>query len=196
MVLSLQYGGVNTVVKAWVTWLQKVYTDQLLGSSSVNLWVSVACVWLYKPGLLVLHGRPLSTDRSRREFHAFVCYTYADRDFVMKMVDELEVRRGLKLCINARDLLGGGSKYVVTAELIENRWDTRIRTDGHTIPTYTHTYLHTYLSTYLPTYIRTHTYTHTHTYIHTYIHTYMHTYAPTYLTTYISITYTYIIHDV
>ncbi|XP_038078117.1 myeloid differentiation primary response protein MyD88-like [Patiria miniata] len=55
-------------------------------------------------------------------FDAYVCFTYADSEFVKEMMAVLEKEPyNLKLCIDFRDLVPGGSYSTITAELIENR---------------------------------------------------------------------------
>ncbi|XP_022082019.1 myeloid differentiation primary response protein MyD88-like [Acanthaster planci] len=55
-------------------------------------------------------------------FDAYVCFTDADREFVKEMMTVLEKEPyNLKLCIDFRDLVPGGSYSTITAELIENR---------------------------------------------------------------------------
>ena len=54
-------------------------------------------------------------------FDAFVSYCHDDFPFVQEMIRMLETVHGLKLCVNARDLLAGASTYFVTARLIADR---------------------------------------------------------------------------
>ncbi|XP_033624770.1 myeloid differentiation primary response protein MyD88-like [Asterias rubens] len=55
-------------------------------------------------------------------FDAYVCFTDIDSDFVKEMISVLENEPyNLKLCVDFRDLVPGGSYSTVTAELIENR---------------------------------------------------------------------------
>ncbi|XP_071825819.1 myeloid differentiation primary response protein MyD88-A-like [Apostichopus japonicus] len=56
-----------------------------------------------------------------QKFDAFVCYCLDDHPFVQEMISVLEGKEKLKLYIQHRDLLPGGSHTTVTAELIENR---------------------------------------------------------------------------
>nr|AXU41446.1 myeloid differentiation factor 88 [Holothuria leucospilota] len=54
-------------------------------------------------------------------FDAYVCYCQEDFSFVKQMREILEGEYKLKLCIDVRDVVPGGSMATVTAELIENR---------------------------------------------------------------------------
>ncbi|XP_045208644.2 myeloid differentiation primary response protein MyD88-like [Mercenaria mercenaria] len=57
-------------------------------------------------------------------YDAFICYTAEDendRQFLYKMINELEVERGLKLFVPGRDDLPGSAEYTITAYLIEKR---------------------------------------------------------------------------
>ncbi len=55
-------------------------------------------------------------------FDAFVTYSDKDIDFVKDMMKNLEAEPyKLKLCVNARNLLVGGSHHTVTAKLIQDR---------------------------------------------------------------------------
>ena len=67
----------------------------------------------------------LAVDGSVTLFDAFICYN-ADSEgkdiaFVKEMINKLEKQYDLKLCVPARDVLPGGSKYVMDAKLIESR---------------------------------------------------------------------------
>ncbi|XP_032831211.1 myeloid differentiation primary response protein MyD88 [Petromyzon marinus] len=56
------------------------------------------------------------------KFDAFVCYCYADIDFVKEMIQNLERSSySLKLCVMDRDVLPGQCVYTISSELIENR---------------------------------------------------------------------------
>ncbi|XP_045207908.2 myeloid differentiation primary response protein MyD88-like [Mercenaria mercenaria] len=60
----------------------------------------------------------------RTFYDAFICYTAEDendRQFLYKMIEELEVKRGLKLFVPGRDDLPGSAEYTITAYLIEKR---------------------------------------------------------------------------
>ncbi|ELT91256.1 hypothetical protein CAPTEDRAFT_182573 [Capitella teleta] len=54
-------------------------------------------------------------------FDAFVCYTHSDFEWLRTMMFEMEKKRGLKLCIIGRDLIGGTCKYSAISKLIKER---------------------------------------------------------------------------
>ena len=56
-------------------------------------------------------------------YDAYISYVEEDSYFVMELIKHLEGDpHNLKLCIDARDLLGGQSKLTVTAKLIQERY--------------------------------------------------------------------------
>lgn len=67
--------------------------------------------------LAVLTGETMKYD-------AFVSYSsedISDRNFVRKMIQNLETKQGLKLFVPGRDDIAGSAEFVVTAYLIAER---------------------------------------------------------------------------
>lgn len=58
-------------------------------------------------------------------YDAFVCYNPEgpDIEFVRVLIEELEVKHGLKLFVPWRDDLPGAAHNTVCAKLIEHRWN-------------------------------------------------------------------------
>ena len=63
----------------------------------------------------------LHADQPQIIYDAFVSFCHDDFPFVQEMLDMVEKKHGLRLCVTPRDLLAGGSKHHVTAKLIADR---------------------------------------------------------------------------
>ena len=63
----------------------------------------------------------LNPDKPQVIFDAFVCFCEKDLAFVQEMLDVVEDKHKLKLCVNIRDMLPGASTHHVTAKLIADR---------------------------------------------------------------------------
>ena len=61
--------------------------------------------------------KSLPAEEEKAEFHGFVSFEAEDIEFVKELIYECETKAGLKLCLDARDLLGRNEQYV-TAEMI------------------------------------------------------------------------------
>ena len=64
----------------------------------------------------------ISADDVKAEFDSFICFEEEDSEFVKEMIYECETKAGLKLCLDARDLLAGHNEQYITAEMIKARY--------------------------------------------------------------------------
>ena len=55
------------------------------------------------------------------EYDAYVVYADEDFTFVREMIDQLETKFGLRLCISNRDMLAGSAEFQAVAALIKKR---------------------------------------------------------------------------
>ncbi|KAI0212601.1 hypothetical protein LSAT2_002489 [Lamellibrachia satsuma] len=55
------------------------------------------------------------------EYDAYVVYADEDFTFVREMIDQLEAKFGLRLCISNRDMLAGSAEFQAVAALIKKR---------------------------------------------------------------------------